>query len=80
MLPDRFRCLLVEKHHDQVTASFTTRATRELPPDEVTIQVRASSLNYKDALATQGHPGIVHKFPHVPGIDAWGIVAAADDA
>lgn len=34
-----------------------------------------SSLNYKDALAAGGHPGVVRKLPHVPGIDAAGTVA-----
>jgi putative YhdH/YhfP family quinone oxidoreductase len=34
----------------------------------------ASSLNYKDAMAATGHPGIVKSFPHVPGIDAAGTI------
>ena len=38
------------------------------------IRVAYSSLNYKDALATQGHPGVVRTFPHVPGIDCAGTV------
>jgi putative YhdH/YhfP family quinone oxidoreductase len=33
-----------------------------------------SSLNYKDALGATGHAGVVSHFPHVPGIDAAGIV------
>jgi putative YhdH/YhfP family quinone oxidoreductase len=36
--------------------------------------VAYSSLNYKDALACQGHPGVVREFPHVPGIDCAGTV------
>jgi len=27
---------------------------------------------YKDALASQGHPGVVRSLPHVPGIDCAG--------
>jgi putative YhdH/YhfP family quinone oxidoreductase len=40
----------------------------------VLIEVAFSSVNYKDALAAQGHPGVARKFPHVPGIDAAGTV------
>ncbi|MCA9246140.1 MAG: oxidoreductase [Planctomycetales bacterium] len=46
----------------------------QLPPGDVLIQVAYSSLNYKDALAAQGHPGIARKLPHVPGVDAAGTV------
>jgi acrylyl-CoA reductase (NADPH) len=47
----------------------------QLPPGEVLIQVACSSLNFKDALATQAHPGVVKTLPHVPGIDCAGRVA-----
>jgi acrylyl-CoA reductase (NADPH) len=46
----------------------------QLPPGEVLIQVACSSLNFKDALASQGHPGVVKALPHVPGIDCAGRV------
>jgi putative YhdH/YhfP family quinone oxidoreductase len=51
-----------------------TRSDSELPAGDVTIRVDCSSLNYKDAMAAVGHPGIVKRFPHVPGIDAAGTV------
>jgi len=50
----------------------------ELPEGDVLIRVQFSSLNYKDALAASGHPGIVKRFPHVPGIDVAGTVVASD--
>jgi putative YhdH/YhfP family quinone oxidoreductase len=40
----------------------------------VLIEVAYSSLNYKDALACQGHAGVVRNFPHVPGVDCAGEV------
>ncbi|MEX2169471.1 MAG: YhdH/YhfP family quinone oxidoreductase [Pirellulales bacterium] len=46
----------------------------DLPAGEVLIEVAYSSLNYKDALASRGHPGVVQSFPHVPGIDCAGRV------
>jgi acrylyl-CoA reductase (NADPH) len=33
--------------------------TAELPPGEVLVEVRYSSLNYKDGLAIAGKPGVV---------------------
>ena len=45
---------------------------RELPAGDVLIQVAYSSVNYKDALAATGHPGVNKVFPHVPGVDLAG--------
>ena len=45
-----------------------------LPKGDVLIRVAYSSLNYKDALAVQGHPGVARSFPHVPGVDCAGTV------
>jgi acrylyl-CoA reductase (NADPH) len=57
-----------------VTLAVETMTPAQLPPGDVLIQVEFSSLNYKDALACQGHPGVVRTLPHVPGIDAAGRV------
>lgn len=45
-----------------------------LRPNQVLIKVHYSSLNYKDALSANGHKGITRQFPHIPGIDAAGII------
>lgn len=49
------------------------------PPDEqvadVTVEVTWSGLNYKDALAFAGNPGVARISPLVPGIDVVGTVA-----
>jgi len=80
MLADSMRCFLVEKREGAITAGIATRPTAELPPGDVTIRVQYSSLNYKDALAAQGHPGVAPNLPHVPGIDAVGKVVDSSDA
>ena len=68
MLPETFRCYLVTKHADgSVSAEFTERPLDDLPDGEVLIRVEYSSLNYKDALAATGHPGVNRVFPHIPG-------------
>lgn len=58
----------------RVTARVERLTVDDLPAGEVLIRVAYSSLNYKDALASQGHPGVVRTLPHVPGIDCAGTV------
>ncbi len=58
-----------------ITAGLARRDLRELGSSGTLIRVQYSSLNYKDALAVRGEPGIVKRFPHVPGIDAAGFLA-----
>lgn len=81
MSPESFRCFLVQKTGaGAIEAAIESRPLRELPSGDVLIRVQCSSLNYKDALATQGHPGVVTRFPHVPGIDAAGVVEQSGSA
>ena len=47
---------------------------------DVLVAVSHSSLNYKDALALTGHPGIVRHYPMVPGIDLAGTVLESSAA
>ena len=69
-----FPCYMVRKEQDRVSARVETITQDQLPDDDVLVRVAYSSLNYKDALACQGHPGVVRTFPHVPGIDCAGTV------
>ena len=76
-----FNALWIEKTGDkQFARSITERTTDALPPHDVLIDVHYSSLNYKDALSATGNPGVTRNFPHTPGIDAAGVVAASSDA
>lgn len=76
---DTMRCWLVRRDAGGGVSGGVANVPRaDLPPGEVTIAVQYSSANYKDALAAQGHPGVVRRFPHVPGIDAAGTIAASD--
>jgi acrylyl-CoA reductase (NADPH) len=75
-----FSCFLVEKDAaGNVQRGIVQRPVGDLPKGDVLVRVAFSSLNYKDALAAQGHPGVVRKLPHVPGIDAAGTVAESSD-
>ena len=41
---------------------------------ELIIKNKYSSINHKDLMMIEGNPGLLRKFPHVPGIDAAGII------
>ena len=58
----------------QFRGEFKSKKFSDLPPGEVLVQVKYSSLNYKDVLSSQGNRGITKNYPHVLGIDAAGLV------
>jgi len=74
-----FRAFRVEKTDEGFRRSVVTRSVAELPPGDVLIDVRYSSLNYKDGLSATGNPGVTRNFPHTPGIDAAGVVLESTD-
>ena len=69
-----FKALLAIQDAGKFHASIQQLDLESLPPGEVTIRVKYSSLNYKDGLAVTGRPGVIRKFPMVPGIDLAGVV------
>lgn len=79
-LPAEMNCYLVpSREAGPGGAKLVRRATGELPAGGLVVRVAWSSVNFKDALACTGHPGVVRNFPHVPGIDAAGTVVSCDD-
>jgi acrylyl-CoA reductase (NADPH) len=78
MIPETFRCYLVRKTgKGPIEGKIEYCPTTDLPQGEVLVRVAYSSLNYKDALAATGHPGVARRFPHLPGIDAAGTVVTS---
>jgi len=70
-----FKALLVsEQEEGKFIGEVVERSLDDLPPGEVLIRVRYSSLNYKDALSASGNKGVTRQYPHTPGIDAAGEV------
>src|SRR5579859_2268797 len=69
-----FKALLAIQDAGKFHASIQQLDLESLPPGEVTIRVKYSSLNYKDGLAVTGRPGVIRKFPMIPGIDLAGVV------
>ena len=70
---------VVRRHGDEVSGKIEELSIDDLPDGDVLIEVAYSSVNYKDALASSGHRGVVARLPHVPGIDVAGRVVESAD-
>jgi putative YhdH/YhfP family quinone oxidoreductase len=76
-----YRAMVVEETEDkQYVRRITRRNVDSLPPGEVLVRVRFSSLNFKDALSATGNKGVTRRYPHTPGIDAAGEVVESSSA
>lgn len=69
-----FKALLVSKSGLTISASVVKMDEQELMPGDVSVAVEYSTVNYKDALAITGRPGIMRRYPLIAGIDFAGIV------
>lgn len=77
---NNFKAMLVsETETKEFHREIVTREIKDLPEGDILINVKYSSLNYKDALSATGSPGVTRNYPHTPGIDAAGIVAESND-
>ena len=74
-----FEALLLEEKDGKVTAGLRSLEESQLPAGNVTVDVDYSTLNYKDGLILTGQGRLVRVYPHVPGVDFAGTVAASDD-
>ncbi|MEZ4598391.1 MAG: oxidoreductase [Syntrophotaleaceae bacterium] len=79
MAIEDFEALVVQKSDRGTEANIVRRTLRDLPKGNLLVRVSYSSLNYKDALAVRGRPGIIRRYPMTPGIDAAGEVVACDN-
>jgi alcohol dehydrogenase len=69
-----FKAFQVTRDDKTFNRAIVTRETEDLPDNDVLIQVKYSSVNFKDGMSATGHPGVTRTFPHTPGIDAAGTV------
>lgn len=72
-----FKAVLVEKDDMGYRAGISELDPARLPEGDVTIRVKYSTLNYKDALAITGKGPVVRNFPMVPGVDLAGTVESS---
>lgn len=71
----KFKAYVSEEiEKDIYKRSIKERDLTDLPNNDVVINVKYSTLNYKDALSARGHRGISRFYPHTPGVDAVGMV------
>ena len=76
MNPKTFKAMVVtEKEKGQFVREIKDRNIDDLPQGDVLVNVKYSSLNYKDVLSSTGGRGVTKQYPHTPGIDAAGTVA-----
>ena len=80
MSADRpFNAILIERSGEASVASLRQLTEPDLPDREVLVEVRYSSLNYKDGMALSG-TGIARRLPMVGGIDLVGRVLDGGDS
>jgi acrylyl-CoA reductase (NADPH) len=77
---NKFKAMLVSKtEKNEFKREIITRQINDLPVGDVIINVKYSSLNYKDALSATGNKGVTRNYPHTPGIDAAGIIIESNN-
>ena len=76
---ETFRAFLIRQTDDGLSGAVTELTMDDLPAGTVTIRVRYSSVNYKDALASSPAGRVVKAYPIVPGIDLAGTVISSSD-
>ena len=77
-----FKAILLEERDGKVEAAPRELDEARLPAFEgeggVTVAIEYTTLNYKDGMILGGVGRLVRDYPHVPGIDFAGTVAASD--
>lgn len=73
-----FKGILIQKDDSGYQAALQDIDESQLPEGDVSINVKYSTINYKDALAITGKGPVVRQFPMVPGIDLVGEVTHSD--
>lgn len=74
-----FPAWVVREGEGGTRAALEQVEPRLLEDRGTTVRVLYSSINYKDALALHGRPGVVRRTPLIAGIDLVGEVSASDD-
>jgi acrylyl-CoA reductase (NADPH) len=75
-----FKAIYVTQEDGKSVVALRDLDRDALPAGEVLVRVACSGLNYKDGLAVTGKPGVIRKYPMVPGIDFAGVVEESSSA
>ena len=77
-MPDQFKALIINQDGENFNREIKTIDKKFLKHGDVTVKVKYSGLNYKDALILKNGARLVKEFPHIPGIDFSGVVEESD--
>jgi acrylyl-CoA reductase (NADPH) len=69
-----FKAVFAEQIDGKPHVSIQQIDRANLPAGDVLVRVQYSDLNYKDGLAVTGRPGVIRKYPMIPGVDLAGVV------
>ena len=75
-----FKAVYATQQDGKTQVSIQDLDRDALPAGDVLVRVHYSDLNYKDGLAVTGRPGVIRKFPMIPGIDLAGVVEESASA
>ena len=73
-MSDQFKALILEQKGEDFSREVKSIDKEFLKTGDVTVKIKYSCLNYKDALILKNGARLVKEFPHIPGIDFSGVV------
>jgi NADPH:quinone reductase-like Zn-dependent oxidoreductase len=73
------KAILFHKHGGPEVLAYADHPTPEPKPGEVLVKLEAAALNRLDLWVREGWPGIKLEYPHIPGADGAGTVAAVGE-
>jgi acrylyl-CoA reductase (NADPH) len=77
-MPEKFKAILITRDDEKrQSVAITDLTEADLMDGDVTVEVEATTVNYKDGLAITGKAPVVRRFPMVPGVDFAGTVTAS---
>lgn len=74
------KCVRIHRHGGVENLSLEDIDPPRIAPDEVLVNVKATSINHLDLWVRQGIPGVKFPLPIIPGVDAAGVVAERGEA
>jgi 2-desacetyl-2-hydroxyethyl bacteriochlorophyllide A dehydrogenase len=74
------KCVRIHEHGGPEKLIYEDIPVPEIGPDEVLVNVKATSVNHIDLWVRKGLLGVKFHLPMIPGVDAAGIVAQKGDA
>jgi NADPH:quinone reductase-like Zn-dependent oxidoreductase len=74
------KCVRIHEHGGLDKLVYEEIPTPKAKPDEVLVNVKATSLNHIDIWMRKGLPGVKIALPMIPGVDAAGIVVEVGEA